>query len=398
MIRIGMVGDVNFSNLFSNKESADFIDNIIIDELMKNNYNIFNIEGPLTFENAIPKKGTSLISKPDKVNILKDLNCNIFNLANNHIMDAGLAGLEETILIAKRNNIMWFGAGRNLYEASRPLFIRKNDVSVALFGICHPEGLLATENTPGIFADKDLSLIQKLITEYRKKSNWIIICYHGGEEYTFYPSPSRRLKLRKFIDMGADIVVSNHSHTIQGYEYFKKGIIFYSLGNFIFDIPHQRDIEGTDQSVIINIKISKDNISYEPIFSSYDRDKNYINASSCNKYFHSLSDKTYRKKWNADCYRLYMNLYISYKNKKLINNPTNKLYILNKIKILKPYLVILKIIYTSVRGCMQKNEREKYFGVYKYMALAPLAYIKRYIITICNRAQDHDIDKDDIDD
>jgi poly-gamma-glutamate synthesis protein (capsule biosynthesis protein) len=49
-----------------------------------------------------------------------------------------------------------------------------------------------------------------------------------------YPTPEQRNVAKKIIDSGADLIIGNHSHVIQGFEKYKERWIFYSLGNFIF--------------------------------------------------------------------------------------------------------------------------------------------------------------------
>ena len=68
-------------------------------------------------------------------------------------------------------------------------------------------------------------------------------------------------KLKKLLSFGADIIVAHHPHTVQGYEKINNKMIFYSLGNFIFDTDFQRAQKGTDKGIVLKIEFTKDEFS-----------------------------------------------------------------------------------------------------------------------------------------
>jgi hypothetical protein len=76
-----------------------------------------------------------------------------------------------------------------------------------------------------------------VLDEIRKMSTLLPTWVYGysGPEYSSIPSPTEQVLYRSFIDAGADIVIGSSSQWVQPAEVYKKGLIMYSLGNFIHD-------------------------------------------------------------------------------------------------------------------------------------------------------------------
>jgi len=267
---------------------------------------ICNFEGAATDLPNLYRTDLDVRSPKKTIQYFTERNIFIYNLANNHIFDCGEDGFVDT-----RNKILsekgiYFGAGQDIKEASNPQYLIKDDVKIALIGICHEEGLIAKEKEPGIFCDKSDMIIKKKINEAKKNSNWVILNYHGGEEYTRYPMPKRRQKLFKYLEYGVDVIVAHHSHVVQGYEKISNKYIFYSLGNFIFDIKQHRNRKFVDKSVLLRLKFTKDKIthSFTPILIGLNQSKISLDSSIKNEY-DKLSDFTsYNNMWEKECYRV----------------------------------------------------------------------------------------------
>lgn len=306
MLEIGFLGDTSFSGIFSETSiERNFHDCYKLrSQLLNNHYNVVNLEGPLTNKPISKKVGIGLRSLPSNLNTLTDLNVKVFNLANNHIMDSGPEGLNDTLSYLSNANLSYFGAGMNLDEASRYISLEKNGIKVAIIGVCHNEGIIAQENSPGIFGEKHISLIRTKIKEAQKSHDWVIVNYHGGEEFTYFPMPRRRKQLRTYLNWGADIIIAHHSHVVQGYEVLDEKTVFYSLGNFIFDIEPHYSHEGTDESVIINLRFTKTSYSFVPLFTCIERNSRKITEQVENHRFTPI-DSYYKRNWLADCYRVF---------------------------------------------------------------------------------------------
>ena len=109
-----------------------------------------------------------------------------------------------------------------------------------------------------------MARIQKRIDEVKTKCRWCIVVAHGGEEFTSLPSPYTRDRYLKFLEMGADVVVSLNPHVPENYELFDNGkAIFYSLGNFIFDTNYQRVHLYTDLGVLLKLTFTEEKMEFD---------------------------------------------------------------------------------------------------------------------------------------
>jgi len=198
-------------------------------------FRIFNLEAPITkASNPIKKYGPNIKIPPNVVKGLKLLKPDILTLANNHIMDYGKDGLFDTFDILKKNNIGFLGAGKDLCEASKPIFCTLSGKRIGIYACAEHEFSIASENKPGA---NPFDLLNSLdhISNAKSKCDYLIVLFHGGKEHYQYPTPQLQKHCRKIIDKGGDIVICQHSHTIGAVENYNNGTIVYGQGNFIFD-------------------------------------------------------------------------------------------------------------------------------------------------------------------
>jgi poly-gamma-glutamate synthesis protein (capsule biosynthesis protein) len=244
MIKILAAGDfcpVNRIEKLVSGDNIDLIYNDFMPILEGNDINIVNLECPLANQKSpIPKIGPSLIAGEKCIEALKYGNFNLLTLSNNHIMDQGEAGLNSTIRLCRENNIGTLGAGRNENEASVILYREIGNRIFAFLNFSEKEFSAADHDKPG---SNTLNPVRNYysIMEARRAADYVYVFVHGGHEDYSLPSPRMVDTYRFYIDAGADFVIGNHTHCFSGYEKYQKGLIFYSLGNFIFDWDDKRN-------------------------------------------------------------------------------------------------------------------------------------------------------------
>ena len=169
---------------------------------------------------------------------VKELGIDIVSLANNHVYDLGEAGLKNTIDCLRRNNIRYVGAGMNLDEASAPLVIEKDGLSIAILACCinglKPVWVTAATPTSSGIWQTDIETVCKKISRIKKQYDYVIIMPHWGIELLFFPPEEYYFYARRMIDAGADFVLGSHTHRIGPYWKYKGKTICYSMGNFLF--------------------------------------------------------------------------------------------------------------------------------------------------------------------
>ena len=197
--------------------------------------------------------------------VLRNMHADFWAIGNNHIMDAGEVGLVSTRKIAADMGYQTVGAGLNEEEASQPVYLEEAG-GIGIINVTHVLKRQATDTAPGVLNWGNWACIQRRIDEIKARCRWCVVVCHGGEEFTSLPSPYTRDRYRKFLDMGADVVVGHHPHVTENYELFEDGkAIFYSLGNFIFDTNYQRAHPYTELGVLLKLIFTEDAMDFEAI-------------------------------------------------------------------------------------------------------------------------------------
>lgn len=236
-----MGGDFYVGNRFQDQK---LFDKSVQDVLSVADFRILNLETPLTAcekGNRIKKTGPHLQSTPETVlPYLQQLGVEVVTLANNHILDYGSRGIEDTLKALQRASIEFVGAGRDLREAGKALTLEKDGIRIAILNFSENEWSIAEDDKPGA---NPLELIDNLkqIKEAKRNHDKVLCIIHGGHEYYGLPSPRMRKQYRFYAENGADAILGHHPHCISGFEVYKDVPIAYSLGNFLFTIPSPLD-------------------------------------------------------------------------------------------------------------------------------------------------------------
>lgn len=207
------------------------------EEIQSSDLAICNLECPVAYSDdieKIDKIGPVLFTTTNAISLLKTAGFNLLTLANNHIMDIGNIGLNDTIKAIEANNLAYVGVGQTAVESRKYFVFNKNGVSVGIINIAENEFSTTKGNMPGANA---LDVIKNHfdIKKCKKECDKVIVIYHGGHEGYEYPSPRMKELFRYYIDSGADSVICHHAHCYSGYEIYNEKPIFYGLGNFVFD-------------------------------------------------------------------------------------------------------------------------------------------------------------------
>lgn len=207
-----------------------------------------NLEAPITKYNLKAfndKDEVFYFSSPEGSEyILKYAGFDIVSLANNHIKDAGVEGMFDTYDRLKKINIMAAGIGKNINEALRPVYIWHRGTRIAFFAFNNiiPKSVWAGPGSPGTAGGSD-ELLCAAVKKVRDDVDAVVVSIHWGQEVTSdYPvqKPEKeQVELgHKLIDAGVSCIFGTQSHGLGPIERYKNGIIFYSLGDFVFAGRH----------------------------------------------------------------------------------------------------------------------------------------------------------------
>lgn len=293
-------GDIGFDKYMKGRENDEHLLSEEVTSFLKDSdHLIVNVEGPL-FGGVSSGEGSagSALSHsmdPGVRHFLKRIKADVWNICNNHIMDAGYDGIKSTLDYAKQCNATTLGAGMNISEASKPVIL-DGAGGIGLIGVGYQRACRrADADTPGCFSWSDLDLIRKMIQSVKRSNRWCIIVAHAGEEFTALPSPYTRDRYMLYLDMGADIVIAHHPHVVNNYETVGDKAIFYSLGNFIFDTDYQRSQFGTQYGIVLKLLLNDESFTFEPLPIMVDRTNETVIRSDLPKIFADVNASEYEK-------------------------------------------------------------------------------------------------------
>lgn len=212
-----------------------------------------NIGGKALGLSAYPRFNSPEEIGDDMVN----LGFNLVSLANNHTMDKGEQGVINSVKFWKTKPGVYY-TGQALSDEDRESNIKvleKNGIKYAFFayttvtnGLLPPAG---KEYLTNIYSKEK---VQKDIDKVKDKADLIIVSMHWGEEYTTNPNNNQKQVAKELADMGVNLVIGNHAHSIEPVEMIDDTLVFYALGNFI----SAQDTNDKQTGVIVSLNINKD--------------------------------------------------------------------------------------------------------------------------------------------
>ncbi|KKS82623.1 MAG: Capsule synthesis protein, CapA [Candidatus Wolfebacteria bacterium GW2011_GWC1_43_10] len=261
------------------KGDYEFPFRLSADFLKKADITFGNLEGPISDRGKNQGSEYSFRADSRVVEGLAYAGFDVLSVANNHIWDYGAVALLDTVSILKPNEIYPVGAGENFEEANSVKIIDSQGLRIGFlaFTNLYPKSLEADADSAGI-SQWDVEDI-KLKVESIKKDNlidFIVVSLHWGNEYETSAGQWQKNIAHGLIDAGADIIVGHHPHVVQEVEKYpstssgRVGIIFYSLGNFVFDqIFSKKTMEGLAGEIILEGNKIKDVKTYRVPINQY---------------------------------------------------------------------------------------------------------------------------------
>ncbi len=205
--------------------------------------------------------GTSLVfaAPHQSVQALSRYNFRVLALANNHAMDQGKAGLAHTIEHLHVNGIEPVGAGSNLEEAWRAGIVHVKNRRIGFLAASYASLNYGTDERNDYVARiQDRDRLAARIHALASQADFIVVCMHAGDEYAGKPSPAQVEFAHAAIDAGAAVVIGSHPHWIQPLEWYKGGLILYSLGNFVFDLD---STPATREGLAVKLRIGPNGLA-----------------------------------------------------------------------------------------------------------------------------------------
>ncbi len=202
-----------------------------------------NLEGPIT-DSTYKNNGTAMVFnfKPSVADLLKTVGFTTVNMANNHTLDMGKTGPQQTHDYLAAVGIDAFGHPDTPNGDYSFLSYDLNGIKVGFLGF----------NDAVQHLDKEAALAK--IKEVKPEVDVLILAVHWGTEY-LKEAPDSIVDLgHQFVDAGVDFVWGTHPHVIENSELYNGKYIYYSLGNFVFD---QYWSKATQEGLVLGLKIEE---------------------------------------------------------------------------------------------------------------------------------------------
>ena len=254
-------GDLMFDRhirFFAEKYGNDYIFSPTKNLLAASDLVVVNLEGPITDNDSI-----SLGTKPGSANnfiftfdpslaeTLFEYNIRLVNLGNNHILNFGRSGYDQTKNFLEKADVAFFGF-TGIDDSCRYFIKKIGQVRVGF----------ASYNQ---FINGGYQAVEKDILDLKNKVDLLIVYCHWGNEYQAAANEIIVNQAHQMVDWGADLVIGSHPHVIQPKEIYRGKRIYYSLGNFIFDQYFQPEVKK-GQLVKITINDQGEILSFKELF------------------------------------------------------------------------------------------------------------------------------------
>ncbi|MFT6925934.1 MAG: intracellular sulfur oxidation DsrE/DsrF family protein [Psychromonas sp.] len=196
---------------------------------------IFNLECCLTDRGqAWEPKPVLMNGKAQYLDIFPQGANYVANVANNHFLDLGVLGAQDTIDAVYKKGMGCFGAiDDNFKNFEHTINLPSSKISLIAYSpAAHP----FTDSAEVNVSYKSVNNMIKDVEKLKIAADLLIVSLHQGVEFCRYTDRVSRKRAYALIDAGADCIICHHTHVIQGIEIYKGKAIFYGIGNFLIDI------------------------------------------------------------------------------------------------------------------------------------------------------------------
>jgi poly-gamma-glutamate capsule biosynthesis protein CapA/YwtB (metallophosphatase superfamily) len=209
-----------------------------------------NLESPLSDQGRYFETGLIFHAAPEMIAGLQLAGVSIASTANNHARDCGPHGVEFTVAWLRSHGIQPLGSSESESRTHEGVVLARNGVRFGFLGYTFDQQNGNWHDIDTRIALTDLAALCRDVAALRKRADVVVVSMHNGVEYMPRPNKAQIAFAHAAIDAGATLVIGHHPHVVQPEEKYKGGLIFYSLGNFVFD-QYQR--EATQHGEIVQV-------------------------------------------------------------------------------------------------------------------------------------------------
>ncbi len=245
----------------------------------------------------LPQARLPCRASPQTFRSIKDARFNIVSFASNHCMDLGPDVMLETVDVLRKLGFAVIGVGRNIEEARKPAIIERKGTKIAFLAYasvlrtgynagpdragCAPmrawtlyHQLDYQPGTPPLILTfpykDDLEALIEDVKKAKAQADLVALSFHWGIHFYHAAIATYQKEVaHAAIDAGADIILGHHPHILKGIEVYKGKAIFYSMGNFAFDLPMEEHADRMKRSPELVELVKLYGIKHDPEWKNY---------------------------------------------------------------------------------------------------------------------------------
>jgi poly-gamma-glutamate capsule biosynthesis protein CapA/YwtB (metallophosphatase superfamily) len=210
-----------------------------------------NLEAPFSDRGRKVESGMIFKAEPEMVEALKLAGIDIVSTANNHARDCGAYGVSYTWQWLAMNGIAAAGTGMTPADAHSGVVLKVNGVRFGFLAYTYDQSNGNYRDVDARIALMNPADLVRDIASLRKRADVIVVSMHAGVEYRPKPNAQQQAFAHLAIDRGARIVVGAHPHVVQPVERYRGGVIFYSLGNLVFDQFQRKETQRGELAEVV---------------------------------------------------------------------------------------------------------------------------------------------------
>jgi poly-gamma-glutamate synthesis protein (capsule biosynthesis protein) len=194
-----------------------------------------NLESPFSDRGAVVQRGMIFKAEPEMIAALELAGVDVVSTANNHARDQGSHGVEFTLDWLEHHHIAVVGTGISAEAAHAGVVLERNGIRFGFLAYTYDQSNGNHADIDERVAVMDVARMRQDVARLQTRADAMIVSMHAGVEYSPKSNAQQVAFARAAIDAGASVVVGHHPHVIEPWERYGKGVIFYSLGNLVFD-------------------------------------------------------------------------------------------------------------------------------------------------------------------
>ena len=200
-------------------------------------------------------------ANPANIEMYAQLGVDLVSLANNHAYDFGEEALLDTFATLEEAGIPYVGAGRNIDEAKKPVYLIANGIKIAVVSATQiernavPDTKEATMTNAGVLRGMDPTALLEVIAQAKANSDFVILYIHWGTESQETTDWLQDKQAPIYAEAGVDLIIGDHPHCLQKIDRISGVPVVFSLGNYWFN-------SKTQNTCLVEVAITKEGMEY----------------------------------------------------------------------------------------------------------------------------------------